>query len=61
MWLRMEIKRPEVKLAADGSLTTGRAEIIIGKRGAGAAMKAPQTVSDYGYCKGKQIAATRVF
>lgn len=45
-----------VKLAAKGSLTTGRAETI-GQNGAGAAWEVPQSLSDYNHCKGKQIAA----
>ena len=43
-----------------GSLTTGRAGTI-GQGGAGTASEVPQTVSDFSYCKGKQIAATCAF
>ena len=52
--------RMEVQLAAKGSLTTGWAETI-GQRGADAAWEVPQSLSDYNHCKGKQIAAVRVF
>lgn len=52
--------RPEVKLAAGGSLTTRRAETI-GQEVWRVACGVPQTVSDYSHCKGKQIAMGYVF